>query len=158
MPSVAVATGAQVLRITYSSRCAAFESRAIIPIVYTRVIVTRTGAGWIAAASSAAAGDMEMRFQPAGAVTIAGSMPVQGTIKGVAIHAPDILAGLPAIDTRATFGTDNATTVSGFAFAASGISPTAGVSGIGTGTISISNSAGDTCTGSSFSWGLGPAG
>jgi hypothetical protein len=158
MPSVAVPTGAQVLRITYAGRCAAFESRAIVPIVYTRVVVTRAGAGWIAAAGSPAAGDLELRFQPTGASTIAGSMPIQGTIKGVAIHAPDILPSLPAIDTRANFGTDNGTTVSGFAFTVSAISPTGGVGGIGTGTISVSNSTGDTCAGSSFSWGLGPPG
>ena len=158
MPSVAVATGPQVLRVTYQGQCAAFESRTIVPIVYTRVVVTRAGAGWIAAASSPAAGDLELRFQSTAASSLAGSMPIQGTIKGVAIHAPDILPSLPAIDTRANFGSDNRTTVSGFAFTVSALSPTAGISGIGTGTVSISNSAGDSCSGSSFSWGLGPPG
>src|SRR5688572_1086658 len=109
MPSVVVQTGAQVLRLTYQGSCTRPDGRPFLPLVYVRVVVTRSGNEWIAAAAGPEAGDVELRFHASGAVVIAGSMPVAGTIKGTAIHNPDLLPALPPSATRVSFGADGST-------------------------------------------------
>ena len=156
--TVEVATGPQVLRLTYQGTCSAFGAGGLIPFIYTRVTVTRTSSQWIAAASSPAAGDVELRFHATGASVITGSMPIQGTIRGTAIHSPDVLPSLPPSDTRATFSTDGGASLSGFAYATTSITPNGGVGGIGSGAVAISNGAGNSCAGSTFSWALGSQG
>jgi hypothetical protein len=120
-----------------------------------RVVVTRTGNEWIATAATPATGDVELRFHASGPIVISGSMPVAGTIRGTAIHSPDILPALPASTIRASFGSDGRTALSGFAFSPSALTPATGVSGFGSGTVSISDDDGRSCAGAAFSWGLG---
>ena len=156
---VPVATGPQVLRITFqgpSSGCSSPDGRPFAPIIYTRVIVTRSGSEWITASASPDAGNLELRFYPTGRSIIAGSMPIGGTIRGTAIHVPDVLPGLPAFTTRVNFGSDGRTTLDGFAYSANALVPGTGVSGIGSGTVSVSDNDGRSCAGSAFTWGLGP--
>jgi hypothetical protein len=153
MPAVAVVTGPQVLRIVSQSSCT-LDARQTAPLVMTRVTVTRSGSEWVAAAASADGGDVELRFHQSGESRIAGSMPVQGTIKGVANHTPDLSSIIPAA-ARANFGNDGRTALSGFAFSPSSLTPATGVNGVGSGTITMSAGDGQSCTGSSFSWALG---
>ena len=154
MPAVMVATGPQVLRLTYQGSCATPDGRPFVPIVYARVVVTRSGNEWIAAAAPDA-GDVELRFHTSGPAVIAGSMPVAGSIKGTAIHNPDLLPAIPQFGARVNFGTDGRTGLNGFAFSPSALTPTTGVSGIGSGTITVSDNDGRSCSGTAFSWGLG---
>ena len=154
MPSVVIATGPQVLRITFQGSCNTPDGRPFLPLVYARVVVTRSGSDWIAAAAATDA-DVELRFHATGSAAVVGSMPVAGTIKGTATHSPELLPGPPST-ARIFFGTDARTTVSGFAFSPSALSPASGVSGIGGGsTITLSDLEGRSCSGSAFSWGLG---
>ena len=155
MPSVVVATGPQVLRLTYQGSCTAPDGRPFLPFVYVRVVVTRSGNEWIAAAAAADAGDIELRFHASGPVVVSGSMPVSGTIKGTAIHNPELLPALPASTTRVNFGTDGRTGLNGFAFSASALTPATGVSGFGSGTVTLSDAEGRSCAGTAFGWGLG---
>lgn len=152
---VVIATGPQVLRITYQGPCSADDGRPFLPLLYVRVVVTRIGSEWAAAAASPAAGDVELRFHLSGlGGAIPGSAPVEGAVRGTAIHAPELLPGLPPSTARASFGTGAA--LSGFAYSPSALTPAAGVSGIGSGPISVSDNEGRSCSGTAFSWGLGP--
>ena len=152
---VVVATGPQVLRITYQGACNTTDGRPFIPLLYVRVVVTRIGNEWAAAAATPAAGDVELRFHLSGlGAAIPGSAPVEGAIRGVAIHNPELLPSLPPSTARANFGAG--AFLNGFAFSPSAITPATGVSGVGNGTVTISDNEGHSCSGSSFSWGLGP--
>lgn len=154
MPAVMIATGAQVLRITYQGQCPTFEGRGgFFPFVYTHVTVTRSGSEWIARATSSDAGTVELRIRQSGAGVIAGSMPVQGSIRGVAIHSADLVPGVPPWNTQANFG-DGSATLNGFAFSASALTPAAGTSGVGAGTVTFSDNDSRSCSGSSFVWSL----
>ena len=155
MPSVVVATGAQVLRLTPQGSCTAPDGRPFLPLVYVRVVVTRASNEWIAAAAAPEGGDVELRFQPSGPVVVSGSMPVAGTIKGTAIHNPEILPALPPSSTRVNFGSDGRTALSGFAFSPSALTPATGVSGFCSGTVTVTDNDGRSCTGTIFAWGLG---
>jgi hypothetical protein len=156
MPVAAVALGPQVLRVSYLGQCPVFEGRSLLPIVYSHVTVVRTGAEWIATASAPQDGDVELRFHVSGAALVAGSMPVRGTVKGVAIHSPDLapIPGLPPSSGRASFGTDGRTTLEGFAFGPSALTPSAGTSGLGSGAITISDNDGHSCSAATFLWTL----
>ena len=156
MPTVAVATGPQALRVTYQGLCPTADGRPLVPFVLTRVTVTRGNGDWIARASSPESGDVELRFYPSGRSVLMGSMPVEGTIRGVAIHNADLQPALPPANVRAAFGSDGRTVLNGFAFAPSGLTPIAGVSGVGSGTVTLSDNDGRSCGGSAFSWALGP--
>jgi len=156
MPSVVVATGPQVLRLTPQGPCTAPDGRPFLPFVYVRVVVTRTSNEWIAAAAAPEAGDLELRFHTSGPVVVAGSMPVAGTIKGTAIHNPELLPVLPGSTMRISFGTDGRTALNGFAFSPSALTPATGVSGIGNGTVGASDQDGQSCSGPGFTWGMGP--
>jgi hypothetical protein len=148
-PPVAIATGSQVLRVTFGSPCPG----AGVGIVYSRVDVTRSGTEWIARASGDS-GDVEVRVHQSGPSLLAGSMPIAGTITGTAVHTPALLPGVP-IDARIDFGSDGHAVLSGFAFAPPAY-PTSFLDGIGSGTITLSDSAGHSCGGTAFSWGLAP--
>ena len=82
-------------------------------------------------------------------------MPVEGSIAGVATHVPGLAAGPPMANASVDFGTDRRSLIEGFAFAPSSLTPVAGVSGIGGGTITVTDAEGRSCSGSTFSWGLG---
>ena len=152
--SLTVATGSQVLRVTYTGFTCGFNGgESIFPMVYTRVTVSQVGNEWRAVAASPAAGDVEIRFHQSGASLIAGSMPIEGTIQGQAIHVPDVIPSVPSTS-RMSFGTDGRTTISGFAFGPSSLTPTAGLDGIGSGTVTLSDNTGRSCGGTSFSWGM----
>ena len=155
MPPVVVATGPQVLRLTYQGSCLGPDGRPFLPLVYVRVAVTRSGNEWIAAAAGPEAGDVELRFHASGAAVVAGSMPVAGTIKGTAVHNPELLPALPPSTARIGFGADGRTGLNGFAFSASALTPATGVSGFGSGTVTVSDAAGTSCAGTTFGWGLG---
>ena len=152
---VVVTTGPQVLRLTPQATCPSTDGRSIIPLVYVRVVVTRSANEWIAAAAGPEGGDIELRFHASGTVVVAGSMPVAGTIKGTAIHNAELLPALPVSTARANFGTDGRTALNGFAFSPSALTPATGVSGIGNGTVTLSDGDGRSCAGTAFSWGLG---
>ena len=154
VPSVVVATGPQVLRITYAGQCPGGE-RPLFLLLYTPVTVTRDGSEWIARASSPEAGSVELRFRQSRPMVIANSMAVHGTIKGVAAHVAGLAPGPPMANARVDFGSDGASAIEGFAFAPSALTPVGGVSGIGSGAIRATDSDGRTCAGPTFSWGLG---
>jgi hypothetical protein len=145
-----VLLGPQVLRVTFASRC---EGSAPLPLVYSRVTVSRVNSEWLASASSAVAGDVEVRFH-ATSSGVGGSVMLEGTIKGTAIHMPELMRGLPDSSSRANFGSDGRTRVSAVAFPVTSFTPVAGIDGIGTGAIILSDAAGRTCSGTQFSWGI----
>ena len=151
---VAVATGPQVLRVTNTGFTCTINGASVFPMVYTRVTVSRVGSEWRAVAATSAAGDVEIRFHQTGATVIAGSMPIEGTIRGQAIHLPELLPSVPPWNSQMAFGSDGRTTITGFAFGPSSLTPTAGLDGIGSGTITLSDNTGRSCGGTSFSWGM----
>lgn len=156
LTTLQIPTGPQVLRIVYQSAlCTAFDGDRLIPMIYTPVTVTRAGSEWTARASSAAGGDVELRIHEASA---AGSVVrVAGTIKGTAIHIPELAVGLPAWDSRLNFGSDGRTTLDGVIFPLLPSTTTGAFDGMGTGALTFSDSAGRSCSGtSSFSWMLFP--
>jgi len=157
MPPVTIPTGAQVLRINLSGPCPGPETPrgGFLPLVYTRVMVSHSGSEWVAAAASADAGTVELRFHQAGAVSMPGSMPIQGTIRGVAVHFPELLPAVPTSSARATIGPDTAATVIGFSSSPSSLTPSGGTSGFATGSITFSDNGTTSCGGSNFSWALG---
>ena len=155
--AVTVATGPQVLRVTSTGFSCTINGATVFPMVYTRVTVSQVGNEWRAVAATAAAGDVEVRFHQTGASVIAGSMPIEGTIRGQANHLPELLpVALPA-NPQMSFGSDGRTTITGFAFGPSSLTPTAGLDGIGTGTVMLSDNTGRSCPGTTFSWSLAPA-
>jgi hypothetical protein len=151
-PPVAIATGSQVLRVTFGSPCPGAGGGVLVGLVYTRVEVNRSGSEWIAR-SSGEGGTVEVRLHQTGASLVAGSMPIAGTVTGTAVHMPALLPGVP-IDGRIDFGSDGRSTFTGFAFAPP-FSATSGIDGLGSGTIVQSDSAGRSCSGSAFSLGMG---
>jgi hypothetical protein len=152
---VQIATGPQVLRITFQSPCPAFVEARSLPFVFTRATVTRAGAEWIATASSPASGDVELRFRESDRA-LGGFVPVAGTIKGTAIHLPELLPTVPLSEARVGFGSDGRTALSGIAVTVTPTTPVPSISGIGAGTVALSDGAGHSCNGTSFSWGLTP--
>jgi hypothetical protein len=157
IPTVPVPTGPRLLRITTAGQCAA-DGRPIFLLIYSPVTVARSGSGWIASATSPASGTVEVRFQQSRPVITGQSMPVSGTIRGVALHVPDLAPGPPMPNAGVDFGGDGQTALSGFAFAPSTLTPVAEVSGVGGGAITVTDSEGRTCQGSTFSWAVGPPG
>jgi hypothetical protein len=150
-----VATGPQVLRATMQTPCAQ-TGRDFLAMIYTRVTVARSGNEWVATAGSAAAGDVELRFHQTSSQVLANSFQVSGTIRGTGIHMPELIQA-PAWDARANFGTDGRTVLTGVAFAAGFAgAATGGLDGQGTGSIVVSDAAGHSCSGSSFSWSVFP--
>lgn len=150
-----VMTGPQVLRVAMQSPCA--EARLnFLAMVYTRVTVGRSGNEWVATTTNTAAGDVELRFHQSSSQGPANLVQVSGTIRGTAIHMPELIQ-TPPWDARADFGTDGRTTLTGIAFAA-GVAgaPTAGIDGQGSGSIVMSDTAGHSCTGTGFSWSAFP--
>ena len=139
-----IPTGPQVLRVT---ACRLLNAA---PFVHTAVTVTRVGSEWIAKAISEAAGDVELRIRvtssnPAGTL-------VAGTIKGTAVHMPDLDGGKFPVETRVNFGTDGRSILDGVIFPLTPGARTGAFDGIGTGPLSVSNGSGDSCSAASFSW------
>lgn len=148
--SALVALGPQVLRVT---ACAFPPPAPVLPLLYSRVTVSRgVGAEWIATAGTAS-GDVELRFHQVGAA-LNGSMMIAGTIKGSAINVSALAGSLPAWDGGMNFGSNAATTINGVAFSASALFPTAGLDGTGAGALTITDNAGRTCSATGFSWAL----
>jgi hypothetical protein len=143
-----IAPGAYVLRIT--SACSAPGDPRIFAFVHARVNLSRTGSDWIATASSPAGGDVELRLRDSAGVP-GMSLQVSGSIRGTAIHMPE-LATVPLPDARVNFGSDGRTGLSGVAFGVTSITPVGGMDGIGAGSITVSDGAGQSCTTSGFSW------
>jgi hypothetical protein len=146
--TVQIATGAQVLRV---SACTFTPPVQVLPLLYTRVTVSRVGAEWVATAGTGS-GDVELRFHQVGAA-IPGSIMIAGTIRGTAINIPGLAGSLPAWDGHMNFGGAGAT-INGVAFNASSLFPTAGLDGTGTGSLTLSDSAGRSCTATGFSWSM----
>jgi hypothetical protein len=146
-----VPLGEQVLRIL--SRCTA-PANNVVPLVYTRVTVTRTSSEWLAA-SGGAGGDVQVRLHETGGVTLPGSLPVAGTMTGTAVHLPELFTQ-PGPQVRITF--DGGTSLNGVAFAAGTFgAATGGVDGQGIGSLSAIADDGNTCQATSFSWSIFPA-
>ena len=146
-----VVTGPQVLRITYLSACTQLP-HGVLPLVYTRINVAVSSNEWVATAGSAAAGDVQVRFRQSGPSAISGSIPVAGTIAGTAVHIPELFPG-PAWDIRATF--DGPASLTGVAFAAGTFGATAsGIDGFGSGSLTVRDAIGNTCTGTTFTWSI----
>jgi hypothetical protein len=150
-----VALGPQVLRITVQSRCTL--PLGVLPMLYTRVTVTRSGNGWLASASNAEAGEVQVRFEPSGGSAIPGTLRVAGTIIGTVVHMPELLP-VPSGRARATFAPDVRSVLEGIAFTAGALnSTTGGLDGVGTGSFDVTPDAVDqSCTASSFSWSIFP--
>ncbi len=142
-----IPTGPQVLRVSAVTTCRLPNT---VPFVYTAVTVTRVGSEWIARATGAAAGDVELRIREVSSNPAA--TLVSGTIKGTAVHMPDIDPGKFPGDTRVNFGDDGRGVLNGVIFPLTPGSPTGAFDGIGTGALSTSNGSGDSCSGASFSW------
>ncbi len=122
-------------------------------MLYTRVTVSRSGSGWIAVASSAAAGDVQVSLQPSGRAVLAGTLSVTGSISGVVIHMPELL-NVPTGAVRANFRSPGE--LQGVAFTAGSLnSSAAGLDGLGTGTFSVTpENGGEPCSASAFSWSI----
>jgi hypothetical protein len=149
-PTVQIPLGPQTLRVM--AACAFTTPASVLPLLYARVTVSQAGAEWVANSGSDG-GDVEIRFHQVGAA-LNGTMRVEGTIKGTAIHVPALAGSLPSWNGRATFGSGGGVAINGFAFNASALFPTAGLDGTGTGTIAFSDDAGGTCATSGFSWAI----
>jgi hypothetical protein len=109
----------------------------------------------VATAASAAAGDIQIRFRESGQSVIAGSMPVAGTATGTAIHMPELFAG-PAWALQATWS--GSTSLTGVAFVAGTFGAASnGIDGIGSGSLTLTDAIGNTCSGTTFSWALFPS-
>ena len=121
-----------------------------LPWIYTAVTVTRVGSEWIARASGAAAGDVELRIREVSSNP--GGTRVSGTITGTAVHMPDIDPGKLLGATRVNFGTDGRSTVTGVLFPLTPGSAMGAFDGIGTGPLSATTGDGDSCSAESFSW------
>ena len=148
-----VQLGPQVLRISPRFTCTQLTP-GVLALVLTRVTVTQSGSGWVASAKGGDAGDVRLQFQESDNAGVTGAFQVTGSVTGAAVHVPDLLSTVPAWQLRATFG--GGATVSGFAFAAGSLgSPVAGLDGVGSGPITFTDAANNTCSGSGFSWSIG---
>jgi hypothetical protein len=154
-----ITPGPQVLRVLAQSRAEPpCRLPNIDPIVFTAVTLTRAGSEWIAKSTSAAAGDVELRLR-----TVASNPAatlVAGTIKGTAVHMPAIaeaggLVGMVG-RTRVNFGNDGRTTLDGVIFPLNPATSTGAFDGTGTGSISIVDESGGSCSQTGFSWMLFP--
>lgn len=149
-----VTTGPQVLRAAMQAPCAQ-SSRDFFAMIYTRVTIARSGNEWVATANGAS-GDVELRFHQSSSLVLANSFQITGTIRGTGIHMPELIQA-PAWDARANFGADGRTTLTGVAFAAGFAgAQTAGLDGLGSGSVVMSDTAGHSCTGTAFSWSVFP--
>jgi hypothetical protein len=147
---VQIPLGPQTLRVM--AACAFTAPARVLPLLYARVTVSRAGADWVANAGSDG-GDVEVRFHQVG-TPLNGTMRVEGTIKGTAVHVPALAGSLPLLNGRATFGSGAGAAINGFAFNASALFPAAGLDGTGTGTIAFSDDAGGNCATNGFSWAI----
>ncbi|HKW00135.1 MAG TPA: hypothetical protein VJN96_09930 [Vicinamibacterales bacterium] len=148
-----VQTGPQVLRIVFQGPCAGL-GQGVLPLVYTRINVAASANEWVATAAGSASGDVEARFHQSGANVIAGAISVAGTITGTAIHLPELFSG-PAWNLRVTF--NGQASLQGTAFVAGVFGTTApGLDGSGSGTLTLTDAAANTCTGGAFSWSIFP--
>jgi hypothetical protein len=87
---------------------------------------------------------------PAGAI-----QPAFFICQDVLVRPPGLLRTLPTLTAVALLGRGAAgTTINGVAFNASAMFPTAGLDGLGTGLVTLSDSAGHSCAATSFSWAL----
>jgi hypothetical protein len=153
--SAIVATGTQIFRMTLQGACADARN-GFLPMVYTRVNVVASGNEWVVTTGDPSTGNLEVRFHRSSTRALMNSMEVAGTIKGMALHMPELLQA-PAWTALADFGVDGRTTLMGVAFAAGTFgSPVSGLDGIGTGTLVLTDKEDRTCTGTSFSWSLFP--
>jgi hypothetical protein len=148
-----VQIGPQVLRIVFQAPCAGL-GQGVLPLVYTRVNVAASANEWMATAAGDASGDVQARFHQSGPNVIAGAIAVAGTITGTAIHLPELFSG-PAWNLRVTFS--GQASLQGTAFIAGVFGATApGLDGTGSGSLTLTDAAANTCTGSAFSWSIFP--
>ena len=151
-PPAVVQLGSQLFTVGPSTPpCGGFSGTA--PSIGTRVTLAWSGSEWVGTAASAAAGDVELHFRPAGTAAQNGQLPVAGNIKGTAIHLPELFVGFPPYNARVNFGSDNRATLSGAAAPAGSPLPYSYVEGTGVGPATFSGDAG-TCASAAFSWRL----
>ena len=149
-------TSVQVLRIGLAAATCPRPDVTIglLGLLYTRVQVRQSSSEWTAT-SVEGEGDVEIRLTTAGA-SAPGFTHMTGTITGTARHVPALLPNLPAWESLMNFGSDRRTVLDAFSFAIPGSTPTTGVDGQGTGTVTIANSAGPQCSGTQFSFTIAP--
>ena len=148
-----VATGPEVLRIVIQMPCTQLDP-GVLALVYTRVNVVTMSNEWLASAASPAAGDIQVRFHQSGPAVLSGSMPVAGTILGTAVHMPELFSG-PAWDGRVIFAAPASLTGTAFVAGMFG-SMTGGIDGAGSGSVTLTDAQGNSCTGTTFSWSIAP--
>jgi len=148
-----VVTGSEVLRIVFQSPCTGL-GQGVLPLVYTRVNVALSSSDWVASASSPAAGDVELQIRQSGPAA-PGIVPVNGTISGTAIHMPDLF---PLASWNLSVSFSGQTLFTGTAFAANAVpnTTTAGMDGVGNGTVTLTGASGASCSGAAFSWSIYP--
>jgi hypothetical protein len=150
-----VPTGLVILRAVVQSSCnVAGGGTPFIPEVRTRIIVSQSGSDWIGMASSPAAGTVEVRFHETSTSPMGAA--VTGTVKGMAIHMPELIPS-PVWDARIDFGADGHAVLNGVTFGGGPLGAKNGVDGVGSGAITASDTSGRSCTGNAFSWSLAPA-
>ena len=149
-------TGVQVLRVSLASATCPGPNVTIglLGLLYTRVQVSQSASEWIATSADNMAGNVEIRLARAGA-SPTGAAHWSGTIIGTARHIPELLPSVPAWESLIDFGSDRRTVLDAYSFSVIG-KPDVGVDGIGTGTITTGNSAGPQCSGTQFSFTVGP--
>ena len=151
-----VPVGLVILRLVPRFPCVPSDGKpAIFPEVRTRINLTHNGSSWNGSSATADGGNVELSFHVT-STSVAGTF-VGGTIKGTAIHMPELIAA-PAWDARMGLGTDGLTALTGVVFAAGPLATTNGVDGAGSGTVILGDSTGRSCAGTSFSWSVFPPG
>ena len=123
-------------------------------LVFNNMTLSWSGSEWVATATTAAGGDVELRFRQSGTLG-ANGFAVAGTIKGTVMHMPELGPTIPAYTARVNFG--SGATLTGIALPPRNSTvPYQAVLGTGTGAATLSDGAGLVCAGTSFSWMLVP--
>jgi len=127
--------------------------------VATTLTLTWSGVEWVATANGAAAGDVELRFRQSAAANSTGLIPVAGSVKGTAIHLPQMIGGVAPYAAQLNFGSDNRTAFAGSitpAKTGTNIHPFAILDADGSGAVIASDGSGRVCPGTSFDLTLFP--
>jgi hypothetical protein len=149
---LALPQGQYILRILGStSTCAATpDSQPGTPLTSAFALVTlsRSGSEWIARATPDA-GDAEMRFRETRATQ--GGAFIEGSFRGTLANMA-AAGGIASSDTRASFGTDGSTTLTGTALV--GPFNTSIINGDIRGAVLFRDGTGRACTSTTANWAL----
>ena len=119
-------------------------------LIYAAATIERTGHEWVVRPATAAAGDFEIRLRQSGDVAD-GITPIDGSMSGTAIHQPELTGLTFSWNARVDFGGGDRSTFGGFAIPQGTLSGRngafAGISGPVTGSMTFTDGAGHSCTG-----------